>query len=106
MAEHVRETIRHARNRAHSLERFAVCAFDYNYHKRYRINQPMDDERSHAEIAGLSREEVERIRRRLCGERAFLSRTVMPLTQLGVWLRVVRTPMREESEYLPAYMLA
>jgi hypothetical protein len=106
MAEHVRETIRFARNRAHSLERFAVSAFDYNYCKRYRVNQPAGDGQTHAEVAGVAPEAVQRARRQLCRQRAFLSRTVLTLSQIAVWLRIERTPLKERDEYLPAYLLA
>ncbi len=106
MAEHVRETIRFARNRAHSLERFAVSTFDYNYCKRYRINQPVEDDRTHAEVAGIRREAVRREEKRMYRQRAFLSRTSLSTSQRAVWLREERSPLKECPEYLPAYLRA
>jgi hypothetical protein len=106
LAEHVRETIRFARNRAHSLERFAVWAFDYNYCKRFRINQSTGDMRTHAEAAGLPRKMIAKERRELCLQRTFLSRTELPPTLLAMWLRIDRTPLKTQPEYLPYYLAA
>jgi hypothetical protein len=106
LAEHVRQTIRYARNSAHSRERFALWAFDYNYCTPHRVNERAGELRSHAEAAGLQRQAIDREMKQLYRQRAFFSHTVMPLTMLAVWLRIVRTPLRKKPEYLPAYMLA
>jgi transposase-like protein len=106
MAEHVRETIRFARNRALSLERCAIHAFDYNYVKRFRINQPAGDATTHAQAAGVPGREVRSRVESMYTDRRFFSRSVMSKPMRAVWLRSERTPLKESPEYLPAYLAA
>jgi len=106
MAEHVRETIRFARNCCHSRERFVVNMFGYNYVKPLRVNQPAGDRRTHAEAAGVRPELVRQRVRRMFTQRAFLTRTALHPPMKELWLRAKRTPLKEGPEYLPAYLEA
>jgi transposase-like protein len=105
-AEHVRETVRFARNPNRSTERFAVWGYAYNYRKRYLINQPVADTTTHAQKAGIEQERVERACRGLYSRRRFLSHTPLVGWMRVVWLRMHDRPFAKKPEYLPAYLLA
>nr|MDA3851468.1 hypothetical protein [Spirochaetaceae bacterium] len=62
MAEHIRETIKFAKNSCNSMNRFALFQFYHNFRKEYRINKKVSQPHiTHAEVAGICRERVNRI---------------------------------------------
>jgi hypothetical protein len=94
LAEHVRETVRFARNVNHSMERLWVYLLGHNVEKRFRINDPVDVQRSHADEAGVSRKVVNRVIGTLYTRRRFLSfETLEPATE-RVWKREHSTPLK------------
>lgn len=106
LAEHVRETVRFARNPNRSIERFTVWAWAYNYRKRYQINQPAGDLTTHAEAAGMERDRVDAVTRDLTRRRRFLSLTPVVGEFRRIWLRMLERPFRDGHDYLPRYLLA
>ena len=87
LAEHVRETVRFARNVNHSMERLMVYLLDHNVRKRYRINDPVSLSRTHAGEAGILREHVARATVNLTTARRFLSFEELEPAALRVWRR-------------------
>jgi hypothetical protein len=106
LAEHVRETVRFARNPNHTMERFTVWAWAYNYRKRYLVNQPIDDHTTHAEAAGVDVARVAAATAELTRYRRFLSLTPIVGEFRRIWLRMMERPFQCSEEYLPRYLLA
>ncbi len=77
LAEHVRETVRFARNPNRSMERFWVWCFHYNYHKRYRMNQRAADTTRHYQAAQIDRPRVELAQKGIWSRRRFRTRTAL-----------------------------
>ena len=94
LAEHVRETVRFARNVNHCMERLMVYLLDHNVRKRYRINDPVSLSRTHAGEAGILREHVARATVNLTTARRFLSFEELEPAALRVWRREHRTPLK------------
>ena len=106
LAEHVRETVRFARNPNRSMERFWVWCFTYNYCKRYRINQPVADHTHHYQAAGIDEKAVRAARNGIWSTRRFMSR-VRPIgSMLRVWMRMIECPFGPSNDYLPRYISA
>ena len=106
LAEHVRETVRCARNPNRSMERFWVWCFGYNYHKRYRVNQPAGDTTRHYQAAGIDEQRIRSAQRGLWSARRFMRRTRPVGSMLVVWMRMLERPFREGNDYLPRYLVA
>lgn len=103
-AEHVRETMKYARNVSNSLERLAIYRFYHNYIKAFRIGERAYDGISHAMKAGLDKAEIAKQVKTFYTQRRFLYRTSgMSFSEALVWLRGVATPLKRFAEYLPAY---
>ena len=106
LAEHVRETVRFARNPNRSMERFWAWCFTYNYCKRYRINQPVADTTRHYQAAGIGEETVKVARRGIWSTRRFMSRVRPTGSMLRVWMRMIECPFARGNDYLPRYIAA
>ncbi len=106
LAEHVRETVRFARNPNRSMERFWVWCFHYNYHKRYRINQPAADTTLHYQAAGIEQPRVARAQKGIWSRRRFRTRTALFGPPLVLWMRMIERPFTKGLDYLPRYLLA
>lgn len=107
LAEHHRETVCFARNAAVSTARMWVYLVTHNMEKPYRVSPKHAC--THAEMAGISRERVMRVRRRLLTRRAFLSRSRVDHTLRKVWMAMIPTPERENRinrRLTPAYCAA
>ncbi len=106
LAEHVRETVRFARNPNRSMERFWVWCFHYNYHKRYRINQPTADATLHYQAAEITKQRVHTAQKDIWRSRRFRTRTALFGSHLVLWLRMLERPFSRGSDYLPGYLAA
>lgn len=103
-AEHVRETMKYARNVSNSLERLALYRFYHNYMKPYRIGEAEYEGISHAMKAGLDGKTIAKELKTFYTQRRFLYRTEgLSFSEALVWLRGVATPLKRYAEYLPAY---
>lgn len=107
LAEYHRETVCIPRNVNNTLERLCVYFFHHNFIKRYRIGV-VDEERTHAEVAGVEPKQVNRVRRDVVKGRSFYENG--SVTYGGffdeLWRRAIPTPLKEKPEYLPAYAIA
>jgi hypothetical protein len=103
-AEHVRQTVKYARNVSNSLERLAIYRYWHNYMKPYRVGQKRYAGISHGMMAGISKEAIERQKRTVFRQRRFLGRTEgLSFSEALVWLRGIATPLKRYAEHLPAY---
>ena len=107
VAEYRRETVCFGRNVANGLERMCVYLFHHNFIKRYRIGVT-SEVRTHAEVAGVNRDQIASIRNDVLNRRHFLTdREVRPGSFLeSVWMRRTPTPLKTSDEYLPQYVAA
>jgi len=104
-AEHVRETVKYARNVSNSLERLALYRFYHNYMKPYRIGEAAYEGISHAMKAGLDEKTIAKHLKTFYTQRRFLYRTAgLSFSEALVWLRGVATPSKRRAEYLPGYV--
>ena len=94
LAEHVRETVRFARNVNHSMERLWIYAHRHNFKKRFRVNDPVAVQRCHAEEAGGQLKEIQWICRGLTTRRRFLSFEHLVAAEHRVWCRKHPTPLK------------
>ena len=94
LAEHVRETVRFARNVNHGMERLWIYLLDHNTHKRYRINDPVRLQRTHALEAGAEETTIARATAHLTTRRRFLSFEHLEPAALRVWRREYHTPLK------------
>ncbi len=104
MAEHVRETVCFGRNVNRSLDRLVIYLAYHNLRQPYR--EAKGDLRSHAEVAGLSEQEVKGICYGMFTRRAFCSRISPEGIYRKMWLRKYQTPLKEGPEYLPLHVVA
>jgi len=105
-ANHHRETVCFNRNVANGLSRFACYLAYHNYFKRFRINAGIADQRTHGEVAGISRNAIQNETKALFINRAFLSKTELSPPMERIWRKRSPTPMKSKADYLPAFALA
>jgi hypothetical protein len=104
MDEHVRETVCFGKNVSRAMDRFVVYATYHNLQKPFR--EVKGDFRSHAEVAGLTREEVRSLCYGMYSRRAFYSKVQPEDSMKKVWLRKYVTPLKEKPERLPLHAKA
>ena len=107
LPEFHRETVCFPRNVNNSLERLCVYFFHHNFVKRYRIGIA-GEERTHAEVAGVEKHEVERIRRAVMTNRSFYHDGSVSYGGFfdELWRRDLSTPLKRNPEHLPRYAVA
>ncbi len=104
LPEYHRETVCFGRNVGNGLERLCVYVYHHNFVKRYRIGVAAE-RRTHAEVAGLSKAEVRRIRQKITEERQFIEdgQVVAGSFFDQLWRRTIPTPLKEAPDYLPRF---
>ena len=100
LAEHVRETVRFARNVNHCMERLWIYLLNHNVRKRFRINDPVQIQRRHIGQAGVQPPLIARATARILERRRFLSFETLQPAQLKVWRRAHHTPLRDANRQL------
>jgi len=105
--EYHRETVCFGRNVVNSLERLCVYLYHHNFIKTYRIGVK-GEHRTHAEVAGVSREEVERIRQEVVRRRRFIGDGEIMYGGFfeELWRRDIPTPLKDRHDYLPVHAVA
>lgn len=101
--EHVRETVCFGRNVSAQMERMTLYLFYHNIKKPHRSR---GDGRSHAEMAGYDRNDIERELRTLWERRAMYSLTDLTECGRATWLRSRVTPLSKGSACLPRHFVA
>jgi len=107
-ANHRRETTCFCRNAANGMSRLYSYLVLHNYQKKYLIKWPQDRQETHAEIAGLGAQDVNRLRGDMFSSRAFLSHLNLLPIDRSVWTKTVYDPRRggRVSGKLPAFAFA
>ena len=103
-ANHVRETVCFARDVNNCMERLWVYFVYHNYRKRYRIGTGEDC--THAEVAGIERNEVRSVLRGYYTRRSFLSLSKVSGSMRSLWLRRLETPLKGVPAYVPNHLVA
>lgn len=107
LAEHVRETVRFARNPNRCMERIWVWLYRYNYHKRWFINQPVSKTTTHADAAGIDPRVQREAFQGIYTRRRIFSLEPLRRGELRTWIRIIELPFRHHKpDYLPQYLLA
>jgi hypothetical protein len=101
-AQH-RESVCFNRNVANGMGRLSLYFIWHNYMKRFRVNAPVHDERTHAEHAGIPRDTIKATIAQMFRTRAFLTRLRLGETLRKVWLKEYPTLTKKKAEYLPAF---
>ena len=101
--EHVRETVCFGRDVSAQMERMTLYLFYHNFRKPHRTR---GDGRSHAEVAGYDRNDIERELRALWERRAMYSLTDLTECGQATWLRSRVTPLSMGSACLPRHFAA
>jgi transposase-like protein len=104
LAEHVRETVRFARNVNNSIGRAEVHQFHHNFIKPYRVNVSERAYETHAHAAGLDPKEVSRKLSHWMSRRCFFSHLELDLHSQKVWCGDYATPGKLYIDYVPAYV--
>jgi len=103
-AQH-RESVCFNRNVANGMGRLSLYFIWHNYMKKYRVNAPALDDRTHAEHAGIPRGMIEDGIDWMFRTRAFLSRLKFGETLRKIWMKEYLTLTKKKPEYLPAFVL-
>jgi hypothetical protein len=106
LACHVRETVQFSRNVNDSVNRFWIFLLHHNYFKEYRIGQKDKKELTHAEVAGVSKDKIVKLRNRVFNDRAFFGLIRITGYLKQHWMRGFVNPLKNSVEYLPKYAYA
>ena len=104
LSEHVRETVCFGKNVSRALDRMVVYVTYHNLKKPFR--EVKGDFRTHAEVAGLEKAQVNSLLYGLYSRRAFYSKVKPEGRYRKMWLRAYQTPLKEEAELLPLHAAA
>jgi hypothetical protein len=104
IASCVRETVCFARNVCFSMDRLITYIMYHNLYKPYREQQ--NDFRCHAEVAGVPKETVEKVKKGIFTQRSFGSHGSLSGPLFRAWMRLFLTPLKTRKEYLPRYAFA
>ena len=91
-ADQRRETTCFSRSAANAMSRLSMYAVHHNYAKRFSIKAPRSMRKTHAEVAGISREAIEEARRAFFHRRAFFSRADLDEMDEAIWKKMVYSP--------------
>ncbi len=107
LPEYHRQTVCFGRNVGNGLERLCVYFYHHNFIKKYRIGVKGEN-RTHAEVAGLSKYAVMRIRSQVTKNRRFIGdgEIVKGGFFEELWKRRIPTPLKNKPDYLPNYAIA
>jgi hypothetical protein len=85
------------------MERLTLYLWWHNYRKSHRAR---GDLRSHAEVAGYDRKDLQVGLRWIWKRRAWLSLSDLTESMQDSWLRARKTPLRYGADYLPRFACA
>jgi len=106
LAEHVRESTRFGRNVSDSMNRIVLYQYWHNTKKQFRINQGVNVDLTHLDIAGYNRTDWQREIMTIYEERRFFSHIdQIDESYKDIWFRKLKTPLKKAKEYLPKFAL-
>ena len=107
LCEHVRETVCFGRNVSECMARIVVYLWHHNYKKPFRING-QGKEYLHAEMAGLTRRDINGAIKGVMSARRFLSLESVEPALRRVWFKDLETPLwgKGSARYVPDYIAA
>jgi hypothetical protein len=105
MAEHHRETSCFARNVNSSVSRMMVYLFYHNFLKTYRLNGIDNRNKNHADAAGITSLVYRKMLVHLFTKRLFSTHYNLQGNNEMTWCRAYQTPLKNESDYISAYLL-
>ena len=103
-ANHVRETVQFSRDVNYCMDRMAVYQLYHNYCKPYRIDDGDLSYYRHGEIAGISRELIDKGLATIFRARRFYTHVILNASQGRVWFRMVGNLSRLSGGYWPHYV--
>ena len=105
-AEHRRETTCFARDVNNSVARMSIYQFYHNYLKAFRINREKEKTVTHADMAGIDRDNYRSMMAHLFTKRFFLSHLELHGHWEKAWHKAYQTPLKRNISYVPGYALA
>ena len=103
--DHVRETVKHARNASNLMMRMWVRMLYHNFMKPYRVADPDMKLISHAEAAGMGKKAVENEVSTVFSKRRFLSHSYRAWLDVRSFVKGWQTPLQLTVDYVPKYAL-
>jgi transposase-like protein len=103
-ANHCRQTLQWSKDVNRSMERMVVYGAYHNFFKRFRIKDSADV--MHAEVAGFSRREIERHRRRFFTRRYFIDHLKLEESEWRTWFGVWKSPTKAFRVDVPVSLAA
>jgi transposase-like protein len=98
-----RESTCFTRNAANGLSRVMCHMAYHNYQKPYRVKPTWNEDSVHAEVAGISQEQIDAGLSTLYTDRPFMGRHNLSDEAKRIYIKQVVTPLKEKPDYLPAY---
>jgi hypothetical protein len=101
-----RESSCFTRNVSNGLLRLEHHQVWHNYWKPHRVGWMAEQQKTHAEWAGIETERIGREMERLFVDRAFLSHQELNDEERKTWLKRHRTPLKLKDDYCQAFACA
>ncbi len=99
LSNHVRRTVQYAKNVNDCMGRMMIYQLYHNFVKVYRIKNERYDKRSHAEVAGLDRQEISRLMHKFFTRRFVSTIDNVSGEERKIWFREYQTPLKVNPEY-------
>jgi hypothetical protein len=103
-ANHCRRTLQWSKDVDRSMERMMIYGAYHNYFKPFRIKDRVDV--LHAEVAGFSRKEVDRHKRRFFTRRYFFRHLGLEESEWRTWFAIWKTPIKPFRVDVPPSLAA
>ena len=103
--DHVRETVKHARNASNLMMRLWVRMLYHNFMKPFRVADAELKKISHGEAAGLKKKEVEKALKTVFTKRRFLSHSYRAWFDVRSFVKGWQTQLQLKVDYVPNYSL-
>ena len=107
LCEHGRKTICYGKNVNNQMDRFITYCYWHNYVKKYRINDPVEnDHLRHAHKAGIQKEVIDRAAVKMYTRRRVVSHIWDSLSWFHKvwWVRLLQNPGVPSKQYVPQYL--
>ena len=102
-ANHKRETVQWAKTVSDMMNRAVVFQISHNYEKPFRINDPENKQRTHAQVAGIDKEQIQAAFSGWMEKRVFFSKVKLTKQSTRTWFRDWENPLGVANSYVPKY---